>query len=229
MLARALIVLLAVANLGVALWWALQPAPSTPPVAAMDAADDGAPRLRLAGEVAPPPATAVRTPAVPADAAPHCYAFGPFDAAGYAVARAHLQVRVDAFQLRAEDPALARGWRVWLPGQPDRAAANALAARIAAAGFHDYFVMPDGEDPNAIALGRFRSEAPAQERAQALRTAGFPAQAEPVLPASAIRWLDVRAPTAFDPEAQRAAVSATQVQPMDCARLPLTAAAPAAR
>ena len=100
------------------------------------------------------------------------------------------------------------------------AAANALAARIAAAGFRDYFVMPDGGEPNAIALGRFRSEAPAQERAQALRAAGFPAQAEPVLPASAPRWLEVRAATGFDAETQRAAVSALQAQPLDCTRLP---------
>jgi hypothetical protein len=216
MLARALIVLLAVANVGVALWWALQPAVVAPSVVATDG-DDGAPRLRLVGEAAPAPR--VLATVGPPVAAPQCYSFGPFDAAGYAVARAHLQGMVDTFALRAEDPALARAWRVWLPGQPDRAAANALAARIAAAGFHDYFVMPDGGEPNAIALGRFRSEAPAQERATALRAAGFAAQAEPLLPATAQRWLDVRAAPGFDAEAQRAAVSATQVQPLDCTRL----------
>lgn len=219
MLARALIVLLAMANAGVALWWALQPAPTASSVMATDG-DDGAPRLHLIGEAAPastPPAVA---PVAAPVALPQCYSFGPFDADGYAVARAHLQGLVAAFALRAEDPALARGWRVWLPGQPDRAAANALAARIAAAGFHDYFVMPDGGEPNAIALGRFRTEAPAQERATALRAAGFAALAEPLLPANAQRWLDVRAAPGFDAEAQRAAVSATQVQPLDCARLP---------
>jgi hypothetical protein len=218
MLARALIVLLAVANLGVALWWALQPASTPASVVVATDSDDGAPRLRLVGEGAP--AAPVVAAAAPAPVAPpQCYSFGPFDAAGYAVARAHLQGLVDTFALRAEDPTLARGWRVWLPGQPDRSAANALAARIAAAGFRDYFVMPDGGEPNAIALGRFRSEGPAQERATALRAAGFAAQAEPLLPASAQRWLDVRAASGFDAEAQRAAVSATQVQPLDCARL----------
>jgi len=217
MFARALIVLLAVANLGVALWWALQPSPTASPVVARGV-DEGAPRLRLIGE--PPAATAVATPVAQPAATAQCYAFGPFDAAGYAAARAHLLTQAETLQLRAEDPSLARGWRVWLPGQPDRMAANALAARIAAAGFRDYFVMPDGGEPNAIALGRFRSEAPAQERAQALRAAGFPAQAEPVLPASAPRWLEVRAAPGFDAEAQRAAVSALQAQPLDCTRLP---------
>jgi hypothetical protein len=219
MLARALIVLLAVANLGVTLWWALQPAASAPAIATDS--DDGAPRLRLIGEatsVAPPAPTSVApVAAVPTS---QCYTFGPFDADGYATARAHLQAQVETTQLRAEDTSLARGWRVWLPGQPDRVAANALAARIAAAGFRDYFVMSDGGEPNAIALGRFRSEGPAQERAQALQAAGFPAQAEPLLPASAARWLDLRAGTGFDVEAQRVAMGAAQAQPLDCTRLP---------
>lgn len=219
MLARALIVLLAVANLGVALWWALQPGASTPTIAAE--VDDGAPRLRLVGEATSnaPPAP---TPVAPAVVAPttQCFAFGPFDAAGYATARAHLQAQVETTQLRAEDASLARGWRVWLPGQPDRVAANALAARIAAAGFSDYFVMADGGEPNAIALGRFRSEGPARERAQALRAAGFPAQAEPLLPAGAQRWLELRAGSGFDAESQRVAMGAAQAQPLDCTRLP---------
>ena len=98
--------------------------------------------------------------------------------------------------------------------------ADALAARIAAAGFRDYFVMPDGDEPNAIALGRFRSEAPAQERARALQAAGFPAQAEPLLPGSAQRWLDVRTAPGFDAQAERVAVGAPQAEPLDCTRLP---------
>jgi hypothetical protein len=219
MFARALIVLLAVANLGVALWWALQPGESKPAIATDT--DDGAPRLRLIGEagsIAPPAPVAV-APTVAAPTA-QCFAFGPFDAAGYATARAHLQAQVETSQLRAEDVSLARGWRVWLPGQPDRVAANALAARIAAAGFNDYFVMPDGGEPNAIALGRFRGEGPARERAQALRAAGFPAQAEPLLPAGAARWLELRAGPGFDAESQRVAMGAAQAQPLDCTRLP---------
>lgn len=219
MFARALIVLLAVANLGVALWWALQPTPSAhqPPVVAEE--DAGMPRLRLLDEAAPAATASVAPPAVQAPTA-RCYAFGPFDAAGYASARAHLQPLVDSLRLRADDAAAVRGWRVWLPAQPDRAAANALAARIAAAGFKDLFVMPDGGEPNAIALGRFGSEAPAQQRAQALQAAGFPAQAEPLLAAAAPRWLDVRVGARFDADAQRLAIAAPQAQPLDCTRLP---------
>ena len=219
MLARALIVLLAVANLGVALWWALQPAPSAHRAVAV-AEDAGVPRLRLLRDVPPPPDAAAPATQAPAS---RCFAFGPFDAAGSARARAHLQPLVDTLQLRADASAAVRGWRVWLPSQPDRAAANALAARIAAAGFKDLFVMPDGGEPNAIALGRFASVAPAQQRAQALQAAGFPARAEPLLPAAAPRWLDVRVDGAFDADAQRLAVSALQAQPLDCTRLPAVA------
>ncbi|MGN6512551.1 MAG: SPOR domain-containing protein [Lysobacteraceae bacterium] len=226
MFARALIVLLAVANLGVALWWALQPvAPAQGGVAGE--ADAGVPRLRLlAAPGAPQPAAAPAAMAAAASAAasaPRCYAFGPFDAAGYLAARARLQPLVQALRLRADASAAVRGWRVWLPSQPSHADAVALAARISAAGFKDLFVMPDGGEPNAIALGRFGSEAPARERAQALQAAGFPAQAEPVLPAAAPRWLDVRADAAFDADAQRLALSAPQAQPLDCTRLPAAA------
>ncbi|NUS39740.1 MAG: hypothetical protein HOQ02_12055 [Lysobacter sp.] len=222
MLARALIVLLAVANLGVALWWALQPTPSAHSVAATAEADAGVPRLRLLGEPTPAPSATAHAARQEAQAA-RCFAFGPFDAAAYASARAHLQPLVEALQLRADDPAAVRGWRVWLPSQPDHAAANALAARIAAAGFKDLFVMPDGGEPNAIALGRFGSEGPARQRAQALQAAGFPAQPEPLLPAAAPRWLDVRVGSSFDADAQRLAVSAPQAQPLDCTRLPAPA------
>ncbi|HSR65231.1 MAG TPA: SPOR domain-containing protein [Xanthomonadaceae bacterium] len=221
MFARALIVLLAVANLGVALWWALQPAPSAHPVAAPSAEDAGVPRLRLLHEPAAPAAPASLS--AQAQGTPRCYAFGPFDAAGYAAARARLQPLAQDLQLRADEAAAVRGWRVWLPSQPDRAAANALAARIAAAGFRDLFVMPDGGEPNAIALGRFGSEASAGARAQALQAAGFPARAEPLLSPAAPRWLDVRVDARFDADAQRLAVAAPQAQPLDCTRLPAAA------
>lgn len=224
MFARALIVLLAMANLGVALWWVLQPAPATHPTTVAGEEDAGAPRLRLVGEPAPAPHAAPATAIAQAPPqAPRCYAFGPFDAAGSASARAHLQPLVDDLQLRADASAAVRGWRVWLPAQPDREAANALAARIAASGFKDLFVMPDGGEPNAIALGRFGSEAPARQRAQALQAAGFAAQAEPLLPAAAPRWLDLRVGAQFDADAQRLAVSAPQAQPLDCTRLPAAA------
>lgn len=213
MFARALIVLLAVANLGVALWWALQPAPAR---VSVPAADPGVPLLQLAD--AARPAAPARTPASVVAAAPRCHAFGPFaGAAAVHRARALLQPHAERVQLRAASAAEVRGWRVWLPPQADRAAADALAARIAAAGFDDWFVLRAGEERNAIALGRFRNEAAARERAAALQAKGFPAEAEPILPAGAAGWLDVRGGPGFDAQALREATRAPRVAPFDCA------------
>lgn len=70
----------------------------------------------------------------------------------------------------------AGGWRVYLPRLPTPDAAQAMAARIGAAGFGDYLVMPEGEDGNSIALGRYGSRDAAQRRVAALQAAGFPAR-----------------------------------------------------
>ena len=214
MFARALIVLLAVANLGVALWWALQPAPAR---VAVPAADPGVPLLQLADAARPPPARRAQAPAPDVAAAPRCFAFGPFaDAAAARRARAVLQPQAARLRLRADSDADATAWRVWLPPQADRAAADALAARIAAAGFDDWFVLRTGADRNAIALGRFGNAAAARTRAAALQAKGFPAEAEPILPAAAVRWLDVRGDPGFDPQALREAAGAERAEPRDC-------------
>lgn len=212
MFARALIVLLAVANLGVALWWALQPAPAG---VAVPAADPGVPLLQLVDATRPPPRA--HAPAPAAAAAPRCFTFGPFaDAAAAQRARAVLQPGAVRVQLRADPAANATAWRVWLPPQADRAAADALAAKIVAAGFDDWFVLRTGAERNAIALGRFGNAAAARTRAAALQAKGFPAEAEPILPAGAARWLDVRVGPGFDPQAMRDESGAARVEPRDC-------------
>ena len=106
-----------------------------------------------------------------------CMAFGPFsDAATLAQATDWLQARVGKLQVRqASTPG--RGWRVWLPPLSDRDAARAMAARIVAAGFSDYYIVPTGDEANSIALGRYDNEQSAQQRAVALQDAGFAAQA----------------------------------------------------
>ena len=215
MFTRALIVLLIVANVGVAAWWLLR-APDTAPVAVQLPA--GTPRLRLPAEV--PPARRPAAIAAPASAlASRCLAFGPFaDAPALARARAALQPRVVRLQPRSGDAA-PRGWRVWIAPLPDRAAAQALAQRIAAAGFADYYVVVDGTEANGIALGRYGGEAAAREHARALQAAGFTAaQAEP-LPGPGVQWLDVAAVADFDVAAARAASGAREARPLPCAEL----------
>ena len=215
MFARALIVLLLVANVGVAAWWALRTPPASPAATALP---PGVPRLQLLAE-APVRARATPAPA-PATSLPpaaRCLAFGPFaDAAALARARTALQPRVA--RLQARSVAAPRGWRVWLPPLPDRATAQATAQRIAAAGFSDYYVVVDGGEANGIALGRYGSEAAARERARTLQAAGFAAQAEP-LPGSGAQWLDAAVAADFDAAAARTASGAQEARTIACAGL----------
>ena len=159
------------------------------------------------------PTEAVTAPLPAGEAGPRCLSFGPFeDAAGVATARAALQP-LGASRMRVRDVVdAARGWRVMLPPQPDRAAADALAGRIRNAGFSDLLVVPSGEEANAIALGLYGSERAARRRESALRAAGFPVQALPVGQAVTRHWLDVAAGAGFD-----IAASAAAVQDIECA------------
>jgi hypothetical protein len=227
MFARALILLLLVLNLGVATWWALRPEPSA---AAVVPALPTAPRLQLLDEARPrtvvpavvatpaPASTSAPAPAAETAAPPgRCIAFGPFaDAAALSRAQALLQPRVTTLRVRRAS-AGGRGWRVWLPALADREAAQAMAARIVAAGFDDYYVVPNGDEANSIALGRYGNEASAQQRTAALRAAGFPAQAEAL--GAPVSWIDVDVPAGFDAGAARTQAAAAQARPLDCAKL----------
>lgn len=217
MLLRAAIVMLLLLNLGAAGWWLFQPparavatadatpslrllrernAPDVParvaavPVAAAPVAD--APTAPLAAEVAavPPPA-----------AAPICLRFGPFADAAARAAAGDMLLGLGATDLTPHDvPArVGQGWKVFLPAQPSRAAAQALAQQLEAAGVRDLFVMTQGEEANRIALGRFRSEAGARRRQAALQAIGIQARVEPVNATPAQAWLEARLPATADP------------------------------
>lgn len=226
MLMRALIVLLLVLNAGVAAWWWWSPAPApvTWPVHPA-----GVPRLQLVSEVRPgarvpgaatpvaagsaaAPATPV--PGVAASAATQCTRLGPFaDAASAEAARSRLPAAVLA--ARVQPQGRTRGpWNVILPPQADAAAAQALAQRIAAAGFSDYYVIREGATANGIALGRFGSAEAAQRHQATLQASGFAAQVQG--PAGATFWIDIDAAAAFDAQAVAQSLGAAQVLPRDC-------------
>lgn len=241
MLVRALIVLLIVLNLGVAVWWAARsdPAPVAPQVR-----DDRTPRLQLLSEVPrnalakpkpkPKPASAsapgqeavaatgttATTPLAAADL--RCHAFGPFDdAAAVEAARKRLQPQVSRLHVRRTTTPADGNWRVWLPPLADRPAAQAMAERIAAAGFGDYYIVPGGEEANSIALGLYGSEASARRREAALHAGGFAdARAQPMGAPVAQTWIDVAAGTAFDASAERAALGVAGAGSIDCKTVP---------
>ncbi|MCA0395457.1 MAG: hypothetical protein LCH70_15310 [Proteobacteria bacterium] len=249
MLARALIVLLLILNLGVALWWTtrhdapavaevalppgserlqlLREAPTTAPVAATPeppAPSGEAGALPAPGDAATP-ATAPETvaAAVPAPVVEAtCRAFGPFvDVAARDRARALLQPASRRLALRETRTAAARGWRVFLSGLADRDAANAMATRLTAAGFRDHYVLPaPAAGAVEIALGRFGGEAAAVRHQAALRTAGFEARAEPIGEADGTRyWIDVETGADFDVVGLRRASGAAQAETIACTAL----------
>jgi ABC-type transport system substrate-binding protein len=223
MLMRALIVLLLVLNAGVAAWWWLAPA-SAP--AAQPAHPAGVPRLQLVSEArpgaadarvasaaVPPPAS---VPDAPGAAAPAtvCARLGPFaDPAAAEAARAALPAGVPSARVRPQGST--RGaWNVVMPPQPDPAAAQALAQRIDAAGFKDYYVMRDGANANGIALGRFGSAEAAQRHQASLQAAGFAAQVQG--PPGATFWVEADGAAGFDPNAVARAIGAAQAVPRPC-------------
>lgn len=232
MLMRALIVLLLVLNAGVAAWWWLSPAPGA---VALPAHPAGVPRLQLVSEVRPevrsdasaaspatpvaariaPPAPA-SAPGIGASLATQCARLGPFaDAAIAEAARARLPASVLVLASRVQAQGRSRGaWNVVMPPQADPAAAQALAQRIDAAGFKDYYVIRDGASANGIALGRFGSAEAAQRHQTSLQAAGFAAQVQG--PAGATFWIDADGGAGFDMQAAARAVGAVQAVARSC-------------
>lgn len=238
MVARMLMVWLLVLNLGVAAWWALhRPAsPVTPPalgaavpVLALvdDAVADAAPAVPPgvdAGAAAPVAAAvpeALPVAAAPATVALTCHSFGPYADAGAAeTARSGLgepDVRASVRRVAASSRTTARGYNVYMPALADREAAQAMATRLRQAGFNDLVVMNQGADANGIALGRFGSEENARRHQADLQAKGFGALVAPVggvpadAAATAVYWLDVRAPAGFDSAAARSRLRAIGV------------------
>lgn len=222
MLARALIVLLLVLNLGVMAWWI---AHDPPPPALPAEAPPGVARLQLVAEraVSEAPATIAPTASnesVQAVATPpqalRCFSFGPFASAEAAgAASAKLKPLVRTVSEREQPAASARGWRVYLPPLPSLEQAQDIAERIGAAGFSDYLVVREGAEANSIALGRYSSEQAAKKHAEALNAAGFAAQFE-ALGDQAARWLDAVAEAGFDPRRAQATIGASQHRKTEC-------------
>ena len=154
-------------------------------------------------------------------AARTCFRIGPFATRAAAeAARGRVDAVMPEPQLR-EEPGRASRYRVLLPPAEDRAQAQATAQRIAAAGFDDLFVLSQGAEANAIALGTYGSRETAQRRAAALQAAGFPAQVQAQGAAAASQWWWLGG--SDDAQAVRAAHPAAQA--LDCTAL----AAPALR
>jgi cell division protein FtsN len=265
MLTRALIVVLAILNLGVALWWMLrgEPAPAPPPptkgvaqlqllpatasaptgastastpAAALDdvtpapvpsppaaaLAEAPAAESPAATAVAPAPAPAVAQAPAPMPAAPaQCVSLGPFtDRAAAQAAQAKAGGTLRGARLREVADAGATRYRVVLPAAASREDAQATVKRIVAAGLSDYYIIANGEEANAIALGQYRNREGAERRMAALSAAGFNARLiASGGDGSAQWWLDATLAPPADASAARQRSGAAQQRSLDCARV----------
>lgn len=279
MLTRALIVVLAILNLGVATWWLLRDEPARAPLpppptgvaelrwlpggtdAAVAAqASAAAPTEALvereaapATAVAAAPAPAAATPAAPAApskpaepvkapepvaavakpapepvaekpagpaAPPRCLALGPFaDRAAATAAQSRAGNLLSQVRLR-EQPAASGSarYRVLLPAAATRDDAQATVKRIVAAGLSDYYIISQGEETNAIALGQYRNREGAERRMAAVQAAGF----QPRLVASGDAgqwWLEGQLAAAAEPAQVQQRSGAAQQRSLECTRL----------
>ena len=283
MLTRALIVVLAVLNLGVACWWLLRDAPQKPApppqpagVAELRWVPGGAdanaaaeataaaptaplmerePAAKTAVAATPAPAPAVlakpeipkpqtadatpvaaaakpATPPAPVPAPekpvtppaaaepPRCVALGPFaDRAAATGAQGKAGTLLSQVRLR-EQPAASGSarYRVMLPAAANREEAQATVKRIVAAGLSDYYIISQGEEANAVALGQYRNREGAERRMAAVQAAGF----QPRLVASGDAgqwWLEGQLAAGTQPAQAQQRSGAAQSRSLECTRL----------
>ncbi len=277
MLTRALIVVLAILNLGVACWWLLRDAPQPPapppqpagvaelrwvpggvdaaaaaqataaaptaplmerePAAKTAVAATPAPATPAKPEIAKPqvaeatPVAAAAKPVTPPAPAPapekpaaaepaRCIALGPFaDRAAATSAQGKAGNVISQGRLR-EQPAASGStrFRVMLPAAPNREEAQATVKRIVAAGLSDYYIISQGEDINAVALGQYRNREGAERRMAAVQAAGF----QPRLVASGDAgqwWLEGQLAAGTQPAQAQQRSGAAQSRSLECTRL----------
>ena len=210
MLLRALILLLACMNLGVAAWWLLhheaqaRPLPANEPGIASLTLYSESDRARL-----PVPAAATNAaPALSTDAV--CQSIGPFETSA-ALRRAMdaLLPKVERIQYREVQALALNGYRVFLPAAANREQALAAARLLADRGIADYYVVTAGDQENTVSLGIFRELDNATKRRDSVAALGFNAVVDPRTEPVRQWWIDLAAAPGFD---WRGAVPGTGVK-----------------
>lgn len=199
---------------------ATAPKPVPPPAAAAPT-----PTPTPAIVAAPTPAAVVppkAPPVTPVAAVPaQCVSLGPFnDRAAAQAAQGKAGATLRGVRLREVADAGATRYRVILPPAASREEAQATVKRIVAAGLSDYYIIAQGEEVNAIALGQYRNREGAERRMAALSAAGFNARlVASGGDGSAQWWLDATLAEGSDPASARQRSGAAQQRSLDCARL----------
>jgi hypothetical protein len=200
MLLRALVLLLACMNVGVAAWWAAhrEPPPRVLPATEPDIASltllSESDRAQLGAnapllEATPPPLSEGAV----------CQSLGPFESAD-ALRRAMdaLLPRVERIQYREVQAMALHGYRVYLPAAANRQQALEAARLLAARGIADYYVVTAGDQENTVSLGIFRELDNATKRRDSVAALGFNAVVEPRTEPVRQWWIDLAAAAGFD-------------------------------
>lgn len=157
----------------------------------------------------------------PAPAPEQCLSLGPFlDRSQAEAGMARLSGIAARTRLR-EVPAIQSGnYRVWIPPAASRDEAQATAARIVGAGLGDYYVISQGDDANAVALGQYRNRDGAERRLAAVKAAGFATAAiSRSSEVAASWWIDTAVISQSSATAVAARSGALRQQSLDCIRL----------
>lgn len=192
-------------------------APATPAAAAgstAGASGEAAAAAAAAEPITPPETVQAEDSAA---AAPTCIAVGPFADRATAEA-AQARTGLQRGRLQQVPGAAPSRFRVLMPPASDRAAAQATVQRIVAAGLDDYYIIANGPEANAIALGQYRSREGAERRVAALRAAGF----QPVLQGAegpASWWVQGQLVPPMSPAQARQRSGAARQRSLDCAGL----------
>ncbi|AWH31630.1 SPOR domain-containing protein [Stenotrophomonas sp. SAU14A_NAIMI4_8] len=197
----------------------------TPAAAQQPQPTAAAPLAAVAKPAAPtPPVAETPAPEKPAPekpaAPPRCIALGPFaDRAAAVAAQGRAGSLLAPARLR-EQPAASGSarYRVLLPAAASRDDAQATVKRIVAAGLSDYYIIGQGEEANAIALGQYRNREGAERRMAAVQAAGF----QPRLVASGEAgqwWLEGQLASGSEPAQVQQRSAAAQQRSLDCTRL----------
>lgn len=198
-------------------------APATTPPADAAPSAEAAPAVAVAAKPAEPVVQkpVVETPAVGTPAAPpRCVALGPFADRAAAVAAQGRAGKLLAPARLREQPAASGStrYRVLLPAAASREDAQAMVKRIVAAGLSDYYIISQGEESNAIALGQYRNREGAERRIAAVQAAGF----QPRLVASGDAgqwWLEGQLAAGSEPAQVQQRSGAAQQRSLECTRL----------
>jgi hypothetical protein len=199
MLLRALILLLACMNIGVASWWLLHHEAQARP---LPATEGGIATLTLYSESdrtaeTLAPVTTVTAPSVSVDSV--CQSLGPFEtAASLRKAMDALLPKVERIQFREVGAMALHGYRVYLPAAADRAQALATARALSAKGIADYYVVTAGDQVNTVSLGIFRELDNASKRRDEVVALGYNAVVEPRTEPVKQWWIDLAAAPGFD-------------------------------